>query len=42
MMSGFGGLNEKGPYRLIYLDSIYLLNCLGKIRGCGLVGGGVP
>ena len=37
-----GGLNEHGLHRLICLNiGCQLWNCLGTIRRCGLVGGGV-
>jgi hypothetical protein len=38
-LGGSGGLNENGPYRLIYLNVWW--NYLGRIRGCGLIGSSV-
>lgn len=33
------GLSENGPYRLIYLNvCLPVVDCLGRFRGCGLVG----
>ena len=43
-MIGEYGLDENGPRGLMYLFECQVpswWNCLGRIRGCGLVGGGV-
>lgn len=35
-----GGLNKNDPHRLIYLDVWFSVDCLGRIKRCGLESGG--